>query len=91
MKKKILFPFIWFVFLPISMVLSFLFPISFIFSIPVILVVNPLAASLGWPADTTFLVFFGTLVQAFLLGCLWDFIVEKVKQLSQASTNHSPE
>jgi hypothetical protein len=79
MKKRYLFPLMWLLIEISILVIPVLFPIAYIFSIPSMLIVNLISDSLGGPVDTYYLVVFVTFIQFFLLGYLWDFIVEKIR------------
>jgi hypothetical protein len=78
MKKRYLFPIVWIVVEISSYVLPVLFPVVYLFSIPSMIIVNPLVRALDGPIDTYYFVVFGTILQAFLLGYLWDLMTEKL-------------
>jgi len=80
MKKKYLFPILWagVELLVFAFEIPVLVPIVYLFSGPSMVVVTSVFGVSAGPTVTIYLIMFGALVQAFLIGCLWDFVAARV-------------
>jgi len=77
MKKKYLFPLIYIVLFLLSFSVPFLTEILIMYlGFFVVLIVLGLTIAFDLPKDGIYIIVFGTVLQFFLLGCLWDYIAE---------------
>lgn len=83
MKKKYLFPLIYIGLFSISFFVPFLAEILIMYcGLIIILIGVGLTTAFDFPSDGIFGIYdivIGTIVQFFLLGCLWDYIAEWFK------------
>jgi hypothetical protein len=79
-KKRYLFPAVYAAVLGASFLFSPLFYVLFVLSMPMIIVMHSLSLMLSGPRDTTYFVFVGAILQYFVLGLLFDKIVERLTE-----------
>lgn len=87
MKKKFLFPILCagMEFLAFAFEIPALVAIVYLFSGPSMVIVTSVFGVSAGPTVTTYLIIFGALVQAFLIGCLWDLLAARVASRREIS------
>lgn len=87
MKKKYLFPILYLLLEAVSLVITPLFDIAFVLSMPAMLIFNRNSGNSSGPLDTTYLVMGTTVIQFFVLGLIWDFVSAKRVESVQSRNN----
>ena len=80
MRKKFLFPLIWIGMELLIFVIPPLFAVVYLFSLPSMIIVHEISLAVNGPRDTTMFVIAGAVLQAFLIGCFWDFVSKQVSK-----------
>lgn len=87
-KKRFVLPLIYIALLGVSFIIPKLGEVLFVFCESIVgLIVLGITIALGGPKathdligiDVNYIVIFGTIIQFFLLGYLWDVIAEKIR------------